>query len=147
MNDLTPESLGEPQPKKLYSPTQIVAATFLGSPLAGGITMAENFRNLGNEVYAKYSMQFGIFTTFVVLLLSFVLPEKTPNSLLPAVSCGLYLFLINKYQKDQISAHFEAGGAKQSHWRVVGIGIACLIGILVSLFALILLFPEWFPEE
>ena len=147
MNDLTPESLDEPRPKKLYSVKQIVVATFLGSPLAGGITLAENFRNLGNEAYAKYSMQFGFVLTAVVFWLAFVLPENTPNSLLPAAYCGLYLFLTNKYQAADISAHFEAGGAKQSHWRVAGVGIACLVGIFVLMFVLILLFPGWFPEE
>ena len=108
--------------------------------------MAENFRAFGNDSQSKTTIQISIAATVVVFILTFYLPEKTPNSILRAACYGAYLWFANKYQLKRFERHIEAGGPKQSNWRVAGIGIACLVGISVALFALILIFPDWFPE-
>ena len=144
--DLIPENIGPPDPPKLYSPKQIVGAAFLGTPIAGGIVMAENFRALGNDARAKATIQVSIALTVTVFVLAFYLPERTPTSLLPAAYCGLFLWYANKYQLKPFERHMAAGGPQQSNWRVFGIGVGCLVGVLVVLVVLIVMFPNWFPE-
>jgi hypothetical protein len=146
LRDLTPENIGPSEPPKLYSPKQVVGAAFLGSPIAGGIVMAANFRAFGDDARAKVTMQISAALTIIVFILAYYLPERTPSSLLPAAYCGAFLWYANKYQLKRFERHIEAGGPQQSNWRVAGIGIACLIAVLAALFALILMFPDWFPE-
>ncbi len=145
MTDLTPDNIGPKEPPKLYSPKQIVGATFLGSPIAGGIVLAENFRAFGDDAMAKVAMQISVVVMIVAFVLAFYLPERTPNSLLPAAYCGGYLWFANKYQLKRFERHIESGGLKQSNWRVAGIGIACLVAVLAVLFALVMYFPGALP--
>ena len=79
--------------------------------------------------------------------LAFVLPENFPNAVLPAA----YTVTLQQIAKQTQGARFEtligAGGAKHSHWRVLGIGLVCLIGVFVAIFLAVLVLPaEFFPE-
>ncbi len=146
MTDLTPDQIGPIDPPKLYSPMQVVGATFLGSPIAGGLVLAENFRAFGDDTMARAAIQISAVVTVVVFILAIYLPERTPNSLLPAAYCGGYLWYAKKYQLKRFEKHIESGGLKQSNWRVAGIGVACLVALFAVLFALILVFPSAFPD-
>ncbi len=112
--------------------------------------MAENFRAFGNEERAKAAIQISAAVTVALFVLAMFLPDNTPNSLLPGIYCAGYLWFANKYQLKGFERHIESGGAKQSNWRVAGIGVACLVGVfavfLAILFAIVLIFPNALPD-
>jgi hypothetical protein len=133
---------------KLYLPGQIAWATFLGAPIAGCVLLAYNYRRLGDSMAATLAWISGVIGTILILVLSFFLPERFPNFALPAAyTFGMYQCakaLQGKAYEDWLAK----GGVKGSTWVATGIGLLCLILILVALFAVILVAPEeWFGEE
>ena len=146
MNDLTPENVAKWDAVRLYSPGQIVIAAAIGSPIAGGMTMAQNFRALGDQERAKVVLQLSIAATILVLALAFALPEQTPSSLLPAIYAGAFYYFANEYQREAYTAHIEAGGAKQSNWRVAGVTIAGFFAVFTAVVALAIVLPDWFAQ-
>ena len=107
--------------------------------------MAQNFRALGNEELATRTNWLAIVSTAIILVLAFTLPERIPNSVVPAIYTGLAVWIAKKYQLEAFEKHVEAGGPKHSNWRVVGISIACLVAIFALIIALAFAFPQLFP--
>jgi hypothetical protein len=49
--------------------------------------------------------------------------------------------IATRTQGARIEAFLQAGGAKHSHWRVAGIGLAWLVAVLVIIFAIVFALP------
>lgn len=133
---------GVPAPAELlYSANQIAVAAFLGTPLAASWLAARNFRALGQEEAVGRTWGAGILLTAIVLAISFVLPDRFPNSLLPLAYC-LALRAVAEWKfKAVVDAHLTAGGSLASWWRVVGIGILCglIAGVLIVAFTVLVM--------
>jgi hypothetical protein len=132
----------------LYSPGQIAWASFLGSPLAGGILMALNYRRFGNSTAATLAFTAGLLGTMLLMVISFFLPDNFPGSIVPAAyTWGLYQSA-KQLQGDAYRTAIEQGSAPASGWAATGIGALCLIAILLVLLAVLFIAPEeWFAEE
>src|SRR4051794_10700944 len=102
--------IGPPQIKgRLFSVGQITTAAFLGSPIAGCLLLARNYRVLGRGRAAWQALAAGVASSILVFLLAFCLPENFPNMALPfAYSFGLRQ-LANHLQGEAISNHFISG--------------------------------------
>jgi hypothetical protein len=133
-----PQSAPTASSGKLYSPGQVAAAAFLGAPIGAVILMAANYRLLGRARSRRIALIAGIGGTAALLLVSFFLPEKFPNSALPIAYTIALRTIADRLQGPAYAAHLAAGGARQSHWRVVGIALACLSGLLVLMIAVVL---------
>ena len=72
---------------RLYSVGQITAATFVGSPLAGCLLLAHNYRVLRRNRAALYSLMCGVVATVIVFVGASWLPESFPNAALPVGYC------------------------------------------------------------
>jgi hypothetical protein len=131
---------GSPLAQKLYSVRQITVTTFFGGPLAGTVLMAANFRALGRLNSVRNSYIAGVVGTLAVIALAMALPDRVPSYALPL----MYVLSVQAVAKHSLgallTAHFQAGGAKQSSWRATGIAAACLAGMMVVGFALAVLF-------
>jgi hypothetical protein len=144
---LSPETLSaqntEPAPLyKLYTLWQVVAATFLGGPIAGTWLLGANYASLGQPENRKKALLYGSIATVILLILVlFILPEGTPNSLIPVVSCVLMMSIAKSQQESLVNAHLARGGAKGSGWYVVGIGLVGLVITVAIGFVLVFLFP------
>lgn len=70
-------------PVTLYSPNQVLAAAFLGGPLAALYALKRNFDTLGNPAAGALVVRWGM--AMVVALLSMLpfLPQDFPQLLLP----------------------------------------------------------------
>jgi hypothetical protein len=122
---------------RLYSQKQIALATFLGSPLAGGWFMATNYRELGQEALATQAIWWGIAGAIVMMLISFLLPDNFPNSVLPiACAAGMHALAESKLG-GPIKEHRAAGGPLFSWWRVVGIGLLCALILVAVIFGVL----------
>jgi hypothetical protein len=129
--------------RKLYSVQQITAGTFLGSPMAGALLLAANFRALGQPRQGRNTVLVGIGATIALLALAFLLPDRFPNYVLPlAYTLGMRA-AVNQMLGSALAAHFGAGGGRGSNWRVAGIALACLGGLMAAvLVAAIVAGPE-----
>lgn len=132
----------------MYSPGQIAWATFLGTPIAGCLLLALNYRRLGDFTAANLALISGLIGTVLLFALAFVLPDRFPNTVLPsAYTLGMYQ-CAKTLQGTAYEDRLVNGGTKGSGWVATGIGILCVILILAALFAVVLVAPEeWFGEE
>ena len=134
-----PQQAGAQKP--LYAVGHIATATFLGSPLAGCILMALNYRRIDPDK-SVLTIILGVLVTGIVLAFAFVLPDNFPNAVLPAAYTGAIAWVAEKKQGPAIRAAAAAGEPKASHWRAVGIGLATLIPVMLVLFAVVFSLPE-----
>jgi hypothetical protein len=141
------ESIAAPQ-LTLYSPGQMAWATFLGAPVAGCVLLALNCKRLGHSAAAGIALVGGFTVTVLLLVVSFFLPDNFPNLALPAAyTFGMYQ-CVKLLQGKEYEHHLAIGGTRGSGWVATGVGILCLILILVAMFAVLFAMPdEWFGEE
>jgi len=131
----------------LYSPQQIFAASFVGSPIAAAWFIHRNFMTLGQESRGLRTLWLGLAATVIVFVATFFLPKQFPNVVLPLA----YSFAINQYAlslfKASYAAHITAGGRKGSWWRVIGVSLLALLTVLGVLFAIVLAAPGLFRDK
>lgn len=132
-----PEATG-----KMFTVWQVTLATFLGSPIAGCLLLAKNYRNLGNHSGAWKSVAAGIGATVMVFVLAFLLPEKFPTFAVPAA----YTFGLQQAAKYLQGDLIEASGKKASWLFTIAIGLGSLIVVLAMFFVIVMLVINWLPE-
>ncbi len=133
---------GEAPRRPLYSPKQVAAAAFLGSPIAGCWLLASNFDALDQPATRRRSLLWGLLSTLVLFVLSLFLPKSFPNSVLPIAYTVAIYHLATQYQGAAFAAHRAAGGSRYSSWRVAGIGLAFLAAVAIVFIGIALLLPE-----
>jgi hypothetical protein len=133
---------------KLYSSGQVGGAAFLGGPLAGCWLMAANYSEFGNDSARWQMLIWGVLGTLAVLGVSFLLPTRLPNALLPAVYAYTLSELADRLQGTQFDQHLAAGGRKHSSWRVVGVSVVCLVVVVaMSIPFVVFLLPDAAPNR
>ncbi len=123
---------------QLYSVWAVVLATFLGSPLAGGVVMSINCRRLSQPNVARDILLWTALLTVGSLLLGGLIPEemRLVEAMLVGLQVFVMYFLAARLQGRAITLHLEQGGEMASYWSVVVIGIVCGIILLWTLVAL-----------
>lgn len=111
---------------KLFSPDQVAVATFLGSPVAGGVLMWLNSRRLGTSGWLPLLLGLGASALNLVLAL-----------LVTLAGSGMALALVfanrqlaESLQGKAVRQHQARGGKLASGWVAAGIG---LLGLMVVL--------------
>jgi hypothetical protein len=113
---------------RLHTQKNIVAATFLGGPLAGGYLISRNFRALGNDDAGEHSLLIAIIAAVVIFgNLPFLLPEQFQLLSIPVVSAAIVFYIVRSYQGQQIKEHLEKGNQKASLWKAVAVGLIALV--------------------
>ncbi len=106
---------------RLHTPKNIVAATFLGGPLAGGYLISRNFRALGNDDAGEHSLLIAIIAAVVIFgNLPFLLPEQFQLLSIHVVSAAIVFYIVRSYQGQQIKEHLEKGDQKAPCGRLLG---------------------------
>jgi len=115
----------------LHPAKNIVAATLLGGPLAGGYLISRNFKILGNDDAGENSLLIALATTaFIFGNSPLLLPEDFPLISIPLVSAAIVYYIVRSYQGQQITEQFEKGDQKAPVWKAFAAG---LIALLLSL--------------
>ena len=131
----------------LYSPQQIFAASFLGSPIAAAWFIHRNFKTLNTESRGLRALWLGLAATITLLVVAFYLPKHFPNALLPlAYSFAIYQYASSLF-KTSYQQHLAAGGREGSWWRVIGVSVLALLTLTGVLFVIALAAPGLFPDE
>lgn len=131
---------------KLYKPGWIVAATFLGGPIAGCYMMSVNYKNLQKTTSAKKTLWFGIIASLISANLILFAPSeikriysKISVPILYSVIMGIYA---DQYQGKSIKEHIVKGEKLYSGWKSAGIGLLFLLVHLIYFFLLSAIVPE-----
>lgn len=134
--------------ERLYSPGQMVFAAFFGSPVAGFLLLAANFRELGQQKFRRYALLVGVVSNVALLLMAITLPDDVPilftNVFVPIVYSFGVLRIARHTQGAAFRAHLDAGGGKHSHWRVLLLSITVLFLYALVAIAVVFLLPESF---
>lgn len=120
--------------KKLYSQKAISIATYFGGPLAAGLLIRENYRNLDKEKLGQNAFIIGIVSTIIIFIGIFSIPEqiiaKIPNALIPLIYTGIISLIVEKIQGNDLKSHKENNQTFQSLWKATGLGAICMVIIL-----------------
>ncbi|MCD7936293.1 MAG: hypothetical protein LUG98_05475 [Tannerellaceae bacterium] len=118
--------------KELHSLSAIDLAAFLGTPIASGWLMKENYRAMGEPEEGKKVLILGIVSTILTLACVLALPEEIveniPNSLIPLIyTIGVHIWA-KRVQGEVLKHHYNF----YSRWRAAGIGILCSIVLFIG---------------
>jgi hypothetical protein len=102
---------------RAFTPAQIAFATFLGSPLAGGVAMAINARRTGRPIAAP--MAVGVGLTVVLVAVAMALPGVLGNAV--PIAGVMAMLGYAKTERDKQGATVPG-----SSWGAFGLGIAGL---------------------
>lgn len=131
---------------RLYALGGIGLATFVGSPIAGGLLIAANYRALGQPGKAPATLVLFLLASVAVLALALVVPESVPNAAFIVPQLLVTLAVARWLQGDAIRAHQARGGQMHSNWRAFGWSVLVAVGMLAALVAVMFLLPEsWLP--
>jgi hypothetical protein len=111
--------------RPIYSPGQVAAATFLGSPLAGGWLLALNYQRFGEPRKARVAFGLCVAGTAALLALAYVIPGKAASALGVFPVFAMY-GLANAVQGPAFASHVAHQGRRGSVWRVLGVSLASL---------------------
>jgi hypothetical protein len=143
MADTEETNLDETTGDKVFSVGQITLATFIGAPIAGCLLLSHNYLIAGKKKEARLSLAWGGIATALVLLLSSLLPTGFPNGALPFGYCFAMQQTAKRLQGNAIAEALQASASKGSWWMTTGIGIGCLLAIVVIVLGLLILInPE-----
>jgi hypothetical protein len=119
---------------KVYSTRQIMAATFLGTTMAGAILMAGNATAFGEGERRRSYLVWGGVATALLMVVALLLPDRFPSSILPLGYTLALHAVAGRLQGVSIQRQLAAGNVHHSNWRVFGIGIASMAAVLSVVF-------------
>ncbi len=117
----------------LFDSGSVTLATFFGSPIAGTILMAVNYRRLGKEINAAVAFLTGLAVTILAILCGNLIPPSASG----ALAIGLLVAMRSSAQALQgpaVQQHVSQGGKLGSRWAAFGIGVAVLVAIAAVIF-------------
>ena len=121
---------------KLYSPEQVACGVFLGGPVGLIYFLRANFLALGNNAAATKTVIYGLLSLLGCLALGLMLQEDVPGIIFAVIYIVAARMVVERHQKTKkdIANSLEYGF--HSNWKVFGLGLLCLLGTALALFAL-----------
>lgn len=117
----------------VYSPLQVAAGAFVGGPVGLAYFLWANFRALGNRDAARWTAIAGALLMVTLCLLLPVLPERMPSWPITLLYMATGRYVAERFQLTKDAIAVSADHDFQSSWKVLGIGLLCLIASLVLL--------------
>ncbi len=120
----------------LFDSVSVALATLLGTPIAGTILMAVNYRRLQEGGKAAAAVAIGVVAT----ILAIVFGNMIPTTFSTIVAVGLLLTTRSCAQSLQgpaVTQHVSQGGTLGSRWAAAGVGIAVLAVLFCAVFVVL----------
>lgn len=119
---------------KLYTINQGVFATFFGGPIGGTILLAQNYKQFGCPQSARRAIVSGIIITCALVPVTLILPQNTPNAVLPIGYSIAFRIIAERLQGTELKSRIEQGAERQSWWRAIGIAVVAFLITALALF-------------
>lgn len=147
MSTAYPQVGGYPAPQyappayRLYDSSSIGLAAFLGSPLAGTVLIASNYRKLGQGSNAMLALVVGAAASGVLIFLGL---KSTASPTIASIVLFVCTWMAAKQLQDQtIKTHVAWGGQLYSKWRAVGIAVATTLVLGCALIGYLVYSGQW----
>jgi len=126
----------EPIGHRLYKISGIGVAAFFGGPVAGGLLIAKNYKQMGKLKEARQARWLSVLAMLTVVTLLWFIPEdwNLPNTSVSVPLVFLTVFIAQHLQQNDINMHMNAGGEFISNWKAFGFSLLVLLGVLCLLF-------------
>lgn len=129
---------------ELYKISGIGLATFVGSALAGGFLISQNYKRLGNVKMANTALTYSVLATVAMMLLAYFLPENMniSNMVFTVIQVVVMVQVAKQLQGKTIGDHVSHGGQMASNWKAFGLSLLIIIAMLLVLIPVIMLTVE-----
>lgn len=130
---------------RLYSPIQVACGT-IGGPVGLIYFLRANFVALGNYRLARRTLISGLVLMPALLISVILLPEDFPNYPFTIAYILSALYVSAKYQMTKQAIVDSATHEFHSNWRVLWLGLLCLVGsviVLVAPLGILTFFGVW----
>jgi len=126
---------------ELYKISGIGLATFIGSTLAGGFLISQNYKRLGNVRMANKTLTYTVLATIALFLTAYFMPVdmNVPNIIFTIVQVVVMVQIAKNLQQKELNNHLSHGGVLASNWKAFGISLLVIIAILAVLIPVIML--------
>jgi hypothetical protein len=135
---------------ELFSKWAILLATIIGSPIAGGILIYKNYKNLHQPQKALSSLICCIVLTVICIATALLLPEhvlvKIPIVIFPLIYTTVVYFLIDGSLNHFLAEHERNGRLFYPLWKAISTGVACLIVIIIFYIAFFSFSPDQYKH-
>jgi hypothetical protein len=115
----------------LYDSRSVALATFLGSPVAGGVLMAMNYKRLGQAGKGAVTAFLCLLLTGLVILVSWNIPKGVSLPIALALMFGMQ-WAARAFQGKAVESHVAQGGHLGSRGTAAVIGLVFLAVILLA---------------
>ena len=135
------------RPIRIYSPTQVACGT-IGGPVGLIYFLRSNFIALGNKRLARKTLVIGSASIATLIAITPLLPEKGTSFFFTAVYILTARHVSEKYQLTKDAIFASNNYTFQSSWRVLLLGLLCLVlsaAVVIALLFLSIALGLWHP--
>jgi hypothetical protein len=120
--------------KKIYSPNQVLAAAFLGGPIAMVYVLWKNFQTLENPHGMHQILFWGSIFIIVLMLFSPLLPNSWLDFVIPFAYPFAAWSLAASFQMSKQAIADSQAYEFQSAWNVIAVSMVFLVAMIVVAF-------------
>jgi hypothetical protein len=121
--------------RKIYSPNQVLAAAFLGGPIAMVYVLWKNFQALENPHGMLQILFWGSIFIIALMLFSPLMPNSWLNYVIPFAYPLAAWSLAESYQMTKQAIADSQAYEFQSAWNVIAVSMVFLLAMIVVAFA------------
>jgi hypothetical protein len=120
--------------RKIYSPNQVLAAAFLGGPIAMVYVLWKNFQTLENPHGIQQILFWGSIFIIALMLFSPLMPNSWLNYVIPFAYPLAAWSLAESYQMTKQAIADSQAYEFQSAWNVIAVSMVFLLAMIVVAF-------------
>ena len=120
--------------KKIFSPNQVLAAAFLGGPMAMVYVLWKNFQTLENPHGMHQILFWGSIFIIALMLFSPLLPNSWLDFVIPFAYPFAAWSLAESFQMTKQAIADSQAYEFQSAWNVIAVSIVFLVAMIVVAF-------------
>jgi hypothetical protein len=117
----------------LFNAPAVTLAAFFGTPVAGAVLMAVNYRRLGQQGHAALILVLGLLVSTVAVLVAYYMPSAASTPLGIGLLLGTRIMAL-KLQGGAVAKHVSQGGKLGSKWVAAGVGLGFMVILFLSIF-------------
>jgi hypothetical protein len=120
--------------RKIYSPNQVLAAAFLGGPIAMVYVLWKNFQTLEDSHGMQQILFWGSIFIIALMVFSPLLPNSWPDFVIPFAYPLAAWSLAESFQMTKQAIADSQAYEFQSAWNVIAVSMVFLVAMVVVAF-------------